>query len=146
MVKIYINKIIERRFCTENNGNNKYSVELEKRFAEICKAELVTRVMEKRIKKDNLLLRSEVIVPEFIGTEFAVYNGRVYARLFVKKEMVGFKVGEFILTKKNKKYRKNSLSYIKVSKEERKRRRREHRKQILEKSSKTIQALNKLIS
>jgi ribosomal protein S19 len=146
MVKILIKSPIKRKFCTENNKNIKYSLELEKRFAEICKAEMVTRVMEKRMKKDNLLLRSEVIIPEFIGTEFAVYTGKVYARLFVKKEMVGFKVGEFILTKKNKKYRKNSLSYIKVSKAERKRRRQERKKEIFEKSSKTIRALNKLIT
>ena len=42
--------------------------------------------------------RSLIILPCFEGETFFVYNGKIYVQLFIKKEMVGHKFGEFIFT------------------------------------------------
>jgi small subunit ribosomal protein S19 len=39
--------------------------------------------------------RRSMIVPEFIGQTFAVYNGRKFVPVFVTENMVGHKLGEF---------------------------------------------------
>lgn len=35
------------------------------------------------------------IVPEFIGTNFEVHNGKTFFKVFITEEMVGHKLGEF---------------------------------------------------
>jgi small subunit ribosomal protein S19 len=44
-------------------------------------------------------LRNMVIIPEFIGHTFAVYNGKEYQPVEVQAEMVGHYLGEFALTR-----------------------------------------------
>ncbi|MDM8007175.1 MAG: 30S ribosomal protein S19 [Phycisphaerae bacterium] len=39
------------------------------------------------------------IVPEFVGVNFEVHNGKVFHKLFVTEEMVGHKLGEFSPTR-----------------------------------------------
>ena len=43
--------------------------------------------------------RSCMIVPEFIGHNFAVHDGRKFAAIFVTEAMVGHKLGEFAATR-----------------------------------------------
>lgn len=43
--------------------------------------------------------RSCTIIPKFIGLQFSVYNGRKHVTFRVTEEMVGYKLGEFSLTK-----------------------------------------------
>ena len=43
--------------------------------------------------------RSCTIVPEFIGINFEVHNGRHFIKLFVTEDMVGHKLGEFAPTR-----------------------------------------------
>ncbi len=43
---------------------------------------------------------STCIIPEFIGKVFEVYNGKRFIRLKVMEEMIGHKLGEFSLTRK----------------------------------------------
>jgi small subunit ribosomal protein S19 len=43
--------------------------------------------------------RRSMIVPEFIGQTFAVYNGRKFVPVFVTENMVGHKLGEFAPTR-----------------------------------------------
>jgi len=43
--------------------------------------------------------RSSTIIPEFVGINFAVHNGKVFTPVFVVEEMVGCKFGEFSLTR-----------------------------------------------
>lgn len=43
--------------------------------------------------------RSCTIVPEFVGHNFAVHNGRSFQGIFVTEAMVGHKLGEFALTR-----------------------------------------------
>ena len=43
--------------------------------------------------------RSSTIFPEFIGHTFAVHNGRKHIPVYVTEDMVGHKLGEFVLTR-----------------------------------------------
>lgn len=43
--------------------------------------------------------RASTIVPEFVGLNFAVHNGRKFIPLYVTEEMVGMKLGEFSPTR-----------------------------------------------
>lgn len=43
--------------------------------------------------------RSCTIVPEFIGVNFEVHNGRHFIKVFVTEDMVGHKLGEFAPTR-----------------------------------------------
>jgi len=43
--------------------------------------------------------RACTIIPEFVGHNFAVHNGRQFVGLFVTESMVGHKLGEFALTR-----------------------------------------------
>jgi small subunit ribosomal protein S19 len=44
--------------------------------------------------------RDSVIVPEMIGFNFAVHNGKQHLPVFVVENMVGHKLGEFAATRK----------------------------------------------
>ena len=45
--------------------------------------------------------RRSTIFPDFIGHTFAVYNGKEHIPVYVTEDMVGHKLGEFALTRKN---------------------------------------------
>jgi ribosomal protein S19 len=44
--------------------------------------------------------RSSTILDQFVGLRFEVYNGKTFKTLKISKEMVGYKFGEFVFTKK----------------------------------------------
>jgi small subunit ribosomal protein S19 len=63
-----------------------------KLFEKICKA-----------KEDALVkthLRDMIILPHFIGHLIGIYNGKSFAQVKIKPEMVGHYLGEFALTRK----------------------------------------------
>jgi len=43
--------------------------------------------------------RASMIVPEFIGHNFEVYNGKKWIPLYVTEELVGHRLGEFAPTR-----------------------------------------------
>jgi small subunit ribosomal protein S19 len=43
--------------------------------------------------------RSCTIVPEFVGHTFMVHNGKAHVKVYVTEDMVGHKLGEFVLTR-----------------------------------------------
>jgi small subunit ribosomal protein S19 len=43
--------------------------------------------------------RSCTIVPEFVGHTFMVHNGKQHLKVYVTEDMVGHKLGEFVLTR-----------------------------------------------
>ena len=45
--------------------------------------------------------RRSTIYPDFIGHTFAVHNGKEFIPVYVTEDMVGHKLGEFALTRKN---------------------------------------------
>jgi small subunit ribosomal protein S19 len=46
-------------------------------------------------------LRNMVVLPEFVGLTFAVYNGQSFERVEVEPEMIGHYLGEFQLTRQS---------------------------------------------
>ena len=43
--------------------------------------------------------RRSTIFPQFIGNNFAVYNGKKHITVYINEEMVGHKLGEFAPTR-----------------------------------------------
>lgn len=43
--------------------------------------------------------RRSMIMPEFVGHTFKVHNGKAFVNVFVTENMVGHKLGEFVLTR-----------------------------------------------
>lgn len=43
--------------------------------------------------------RACTIVPEFVGVNFLVHNGKMFMKVFVTEDMVGHKLGEFAPTR-----------------------------------------------
>jgi len=44
--------------------------------------------------------RRSTIFPEFVGFTFAVHNGKEHIPVYVTEDMVGYKLGEFVQTRK----------------------------------------------
>ena len=59
--------------------------------------------MNKSGKKEVIKIwsRRSTIFPDFIGHTFAVHNGKEHIPVYVTEDMVGHKLGEFALTRKN---------------------------------------------
>jgi len=43
--------------------------------------------------------RDCTIIPEFVGLNFLIHNGKNFAKLYVTEDMVGHKLGEFAPTR-----------------------------------------------
>lgn len=56
--------------------------------------------------KINTWSRSTVILPQFTGLHFNVYNGNKWISVLVTEDMIGHKFGEFALTRKAVKHKK----------------------------------------
>lgn len=48
----------------------------------------------------NVSSRSSEIVPNFIGKNFKIYNGKHFSNLKITEEMIGHKFGEFSSTRR----------------------------------------------
>lgn len=44
--------------------------------------------------------KNNIILPEFVGLTIKVYNGYKFIDLYINSNMVGFKFGSFIFTRK----------------------------------------------
>ena len=43
--------------------------------------------------------RASMIIPEFIGKNFGVHNGRIFVPVHIVADMIGSKLGDFSLTR-----------------------------------------------
>ncbi len=73
------------------------------------KGPFVDESLIKKVKKLNENKKKEVIktwsrrstiFPDFIGHTIAVHNGREFIPVYITEDMVGHKLGEFVLTRK----------------------------------------------
>lgn len=68
-----------------------------------CEPRLLGRVQEMNRRNEKQVLktwsRASVIFPEFIGHTIAVYNGKRHIPVYVNKDMVGHRLGEFAPTR-----------------------------------------------
>ena len=68
---------------------------------------VVERLLERVYKADQTGNREPIrtwaractIVPEFIGKNFSIHNGKNFIKLYVTEDMVGHKLGEFAPTR-----------------------------------------------
>jgi len=63
----------------------------------MAKVGRMTRSGEKRII--NTWSRRSLVVPDFVGHTFGVYNGKTHISVYVTENMVGHKLGEFSQTR-----------------------------------------------
>ena len=54
-------------------------------------------------KQDNIKThcRTLVILPELIGKKIRVYNGKSFEMILIDSEMIGYRLGDFVLTRKS---------------------------------------------
>lgn len=59
-------------------------------------------LLHKIAKRDSVKThcREMVIVPQMLGKTILVHNGKEYTPLLINEEMLGFRLGEFVLTRK----------------------------------------------
>jgi len=50
--------------------------------------------------------RTSKIIPKFVGLTFKIYNGKTFLNLKVTEDMVGYKFGEFVPTRKKFNFKK----------------------------------------
>jgi ribosomal protein S19 len=48
----------------------------------------------------NIINRNTVILPQHVGKNLTVHNGKDFVKLTVLKEMIYYKLGEFVKTRK----------------------------------------------
>lgn len=67
---------------------------------------LLKKVQELNISKERRAIktwsRRSMILPEMIGHTFEVHNGRKHMPVYVTENMVGHRLGEFVLTRQFK--------------------------------------------
>ncbi|HEY9885749.1 MAG TPA: 30S ribosomal protein S19 [Vampirovibrionales bacterium] len=65
---------------------------------------LLKKVQKAIETKDRKLIktwsRSSTILPDFVGANIAVHDGRQFVPVFITESMVGHKLGEFVPTRK----------------------------------------------
>lgn len=57
-------------------------------------------------KRLKVWSRRSLIIPEFVGYNFDIYNGYKIIRLFITEDMIGHKFGEFSSTRKKCEHKK----------------------------------------
>lgn len=76
----------------------------------VKKGPFIDESLKNKIKKLNESGKKEVvktwsrrstIFPDFVGHTIAVHNGKDFIPVYVTEDMVGHKLGEFALTRKN---------------------------------------------
>lgn len=64
---------------------------------------LMRKVLAAQETRSNQVIktwsRRSTVIPEMVGTTFAVHNGRKFVPVFVSENMVGHKLGEFSPTR-----------------------------------------------
>lgn len=54
----------------------------------------------------KILSRNCTILPQFIGLNISIYNGKRFNNIKITENMVGYKFGEFSITRQPFKYKK----------------------------------------
>lgn len=71
------------------------------------KGPFIDKYIQSNLKKEKKVWsRRSVILPFMIGLKLEIHNGKKFIPVFIKKEMIGHKLGEFSPTKKSAIYKK----------------------------------------
>jgi small subunit ribosomal protein S19 len=76
---------------------------LKRGFTEYQK-KLLEKIRKDPKKFHRTRCRDMVIIPEMIGIKMGVHNGKEYATVEIRPEMIGHRLGEFALTRKTVKH------------------------------------------
>ena len=57
--------------------------------------------------------RRSTVLPDFVGLTIAVHNGRQHVPVYISENMVGYKLGEFALTRTFKGHAANKKAVVK---------------------------------
>ena len=69
-------------------------------FIDLSLQKAVDKVISENSKKPiRTWSRRSLIIPEMVGLTISVHNGRDHVPLSIKEDMVGHKLGEFVLTR-----------------------------------------------
>jgi small subunit ribosomal protein S19 len=77
---------------------------------------LLESIRENPKKFHRTHCREMVIIPEMIGVKLGVYNGKEYATVEIRPEMLGHRLGEFALTRKQVRHSSPGFGATKSSK------------------------------
>lgn len=61
----------------------------------------------KNNKKKTIYNKNLTIIPKYMNSYVSVYNGSRFVSLKIKENMVGYKFGEFLYTRKRFSFKKN---------------------------------------
>ena len=76
------------------------SKEVKKPYVSPKLMKKVNEMAESGVKKPiKTWSRTSTIQPEFVGFRFAVHNGKKHIPVYVRADMVGHKLGEFVATR-----------------------------------------------
>lgn len=77
---------------------------------------LLKKIRKSRGKFFKTHLREMIILPEMVGLKIGVHNGKEFVPVEIKPEMVGFRLGEFALTRKRVQHSAPGVGATKSSK------------------------------
>nr|WDD58084.1 ribosomal protein S19 [Thismia panamensis] len=83
------------------------------------------KILKKIRKKKKKILstrsRSSSIIPAMVGHTIAIYNGKIYIPIYIKKKFINHKLGEFVPTRIfNKHLKKDKISQHKKTQKKKK--------------------------
>lgn len=73
------------------------------------KKDLLKKISKNSSTYNNEILtfsRSSFITPKFVGLTLKIHNGKTFLKLLISEKMVGYKLGEFVPTRKKFTFKK----------------------------------------
>lgn len=67
---------------------------------------LIKNFTKNSIINNEKLSRNLTILPYHLDKVFLIHNGKSFTKVIILKEMIGFKLGEFVKTRKTFKFKK----------------------------------------
>lgn len=61
---------------------------------------ILNEKIQKFDKKIKIIKRNFIISSDFLNKKVSVYNGKVFVNIFIDKNKIGYKFGEFVYTRK----------------------------------------------
>lgn len=88
---------------------------LDKQMLEKVTAAHAQAKAGKQPKAVRTHLRHFVIIPQMVGLKFQIYKGNSFENLDIQPEMIGHRLGEYVLTRKQVKHGKAGIGSTKSS-------------------------------
>ena len=70
------------------------------KFPIVLKENLNFILKKNKSKNIKIIERNSVITSEFLNKKVSIYNGKVFINVFIDKNKIGYKFGEFAYTRK----------------------------------------------